>query len=233
MRLYYFGGGNVERFFKKLFPKVSPVELIEKHAHICCEVATELQRAVKKYLNGLPLDEYERLVDKYEKDSDEIKAQMKRVYSKLRWSFFDKAEVRKLISDQERMVDIVDDIIKLLTMNQVEDIPQDVKDMMMELTKEVVKSVDKMVKTINGLERVAESSFSPAEIEREVALMKEVEREETLTDEIGRELGKRIFSLKNSMNPVDVMFLGKITTMLMEVADLAENAAERIRLLFS
>ena len=223
----------MERFFKKLFPKVSPVKLIERHTHICCKVATELQKAIKKYLDGQPLDEYERLVDKYEKDSDEIKAQMKRLYSRLRWSFFDKEEMRRLISDQERMVDIVDDIIKLLTMNQVEDIPQDVKNMTMELTKEVVKSVDKMVKTINGLEIVAESNFSPTEIEKEVALMKEVEREETLTDEIGRELGKKIFSLKNSMNPVDVMFLEKVTTMILEVADLAENAAERIRLLFS
>ncbi|MCD6449289.1 MAG: DUF47 family protein [Thermotogaceae bacterium] len=223
----------MERFFKKLFPKVSPVELIERHAHICHEVAKDLQIAIKKYLDGQPLEEYERLVDRYEKDSDEIKTQMKKIYSNLRWSFFDKAEVRKLISDQEKMVDITDDIIKLLTMNQIDEIPQDIKDMMMELTSEVVKSVENMVKTIYGLEKVAESSFSPAEIEKEEMLMEKVEKDETLTDEIGKKLGQRIFSLKNSMNPVDVIFLGRITTMLMEVADLAENAAERIKLLFS
>ncbi len=209
------------------------MQLISKHSEICKRVASEMVRAMETYFQGGDLSPHEKVVDKLEDDSDDIKREIKEIYMKLKWSFFDRFETRKLISDQERIVDLVDDVLKLLMMNKVEDIPEDVKKMMMELARETEKAVEEMADVVENLSKVVESGFAPSELKAENEMTREVEREETKTDEIGKELGKRIFSLKNSMNPVDVMFLGRIVMMIMEVADLAENAAERIRMLIT
>ncbi len=223
----------MERFFKKLFPDTSPVELLKEHTEICVKVVDILERAVKDYLEGNTLEDYEREVDELEDASDELKLKAKEIYKKLKLSFFDKVESMRLVSDQERIVDLVDDILKLLMMNRVEGLPEEVRDGLLKLSREVKNAVTEMGHAIEELERVVESGFSPYELKKENKLTKKVESEETSTDEIGKELGKMIFSLKNTLNPVDVIYLERITTMLMKIADLAENAAERILMLIA
>ena len=207
------------------------MELINKHSEICKQVAAQMVLALGDYFQGKDLTKYEEVVDRLEDESDDIKKKFKEIYMKLKWSFFDRFEMRKLISDQERMVDVVDDILKLLMMNAVEDVPDGVKDKMVKLAEEAEKAVSEMAQVVEDLSKVVESGFSPVEIKKEDEKTREVEKEETRTDQLGRELGREIFALKSSMNAVDVMFLGRIVMMIMEVAELAENAAERIRML--
>ena len=219
----------LEKFIRRLFPKESPLKLLVDLAKTGERAVSQLKLAVEDYFKGKDISEYGKAVDSLERDADKLKFEIRDIYKKIKWGYFDKGELDALVSNIEMIVDVADDVLKLLQMNRVSSCPGDVSEGILKIAKEVERAVKELRLSAEELWRVVESGFSPSEYEKEEEMVSEVECEESSVDELGIKVGKRIFSLKEEMNPVDVMFLGRITTMLSQISDLAENAAERIR----
>ncbi|WP_448376492.1 DUF47 family protein [Fervidobacterium sp.] len=217
--------------FQKLIPYRSPLELLSEHSLLCVEASKIMKYSIEKYLSNGSVNEESKEVDKLEDKADHLKLQLRDIYSKLKWTYFNKSDFLDILHNVDAIIDIIDDVVKMLTMNNVDSIPEDVKSGILELSNIVVKSVEHMNETIVKLKTVIESSFSPKEIRLEDEKVGVVEMEEHSSDTLGIEVGRRLFAKKNEMNPVDIVFLNSVVILLMRIEDRAKNAVERIRMI--
>jgi predicted phosphate transport protein (TIGR00153 family) len=223
--------GEMANIFQKLIPYRSPLELLSEHSKLCVKAANLMYTAVEKYLNNTSVDDLSKEVDKLEHAADQLKLQLRNIYSKLKWTYFNKADFLDILHNVDSIIDLTDDVVKVLTINQIDHVPEDIKAPVQELTDTVRKSVEHMDAIIQELKTVVESGFAPKEIEKEDQGVETVEAEERSSDKLGLELGKKLFAKKNEMNPVDIMFLNNVVILLMRIEDRARNVVERIRMI--
>jgi len=222
---------KMANIFQKLIPYRSPLELLSEHSALCVEASKIMESALKNYLDNNSVFEESKKVDTLEDKADHIKLQLRDIYGKLKWTYFNKSDFLDILHNIDSIIDLTDDVVKMLTMNTIDVIPDDVKSDILGLANVVVKSVQHMNETILKLKTVVESSFSAKEIKLEDEKVEIVEVEETSSDKIGIEIGRKLFSKKHEMNPVDIMFLNSVVILLMRIEDRAKNAAERIRII--
>lgn len=217
--------------FQRLIPYQSPLELLFKHATLCTEAAQIMKKSVSEYLDGATVDDKSAEIDALEHDADQIKLQIRELFNKLKWTYFSRVDFFELLHNMDSIIDTTDDVLKMLTMNTVENIPEDIKTDIRKLTNLVAESVQHMYESIEKLKMVAESAFAPKELENEDERVHVVEKEETSSDTIGIEIGRKLFKKKREMNPVDIMFLNNVVILLTHTEDKAKNVVEKVRMI--
>jgi len=217
--------------FQRLIPYQSPLELLFKHASLCTEAAQIMKKSVSEYLDGATVDDKSAEIDALEHDADQIKLQIRELFNKLKWTYFSRVDFFELLHNMDSIIDTTDDVLKMLTMNTVENIPEDIKTDIRKLTSLVAESVQHMYESIEKLKMVAESAFAPKELENEDERVHVVEKEETSSDTIGIEIGRKLFKKKREMNPVDIMFLNNVVILLTHTEDKAKNVVEKVRMI--
>ncbi|ABR31755.1 PhoU family transcriptional regulator [Thermosipho melanesiensis] len=221
----------MKRFIDRLFPEVSPTKLLSEHAQFCLNAGELVPKVLEDYFSGKDILEYSNQIDEFESSADEIKTKLREVYTKLRWSYFDRIDALEIVHNQDSIIDAVDDFVKIMTMNKVDNCPDEVVKRIKEMGDYIKEVIKYMKVTVDELRNVVESDFSPVEIEREDNLTFDVEKDESFTDKLGIEIGRLLYSYKNTMNGVDIIFLNNIVILMMKIADRAENVVERIRMI--
>ena len=217
--------------FQRLIPYQSPLELLLKHASLCTEAAQIMKESVSEYLDGATVDDKSAEIDALEHDADQIKLQIREMSAKLKWTYFNRVDFFELLHNMDSIIDAIDDVLKMLTMNVVEDLTEDIKTDIRELTVLVAESVQHMYESVEKLKLIAESAFAPKEVRNGDDRVSVVEREETSSDTIGIQIGKKLFNKKHKMNAVDITFLNNVVILLMHVEDKAKNVVEKVRLI--
>ncbi|ODN31093.1 DUF47 domain-containing protein [Fervidobacterium thailandense] len=217
--------------FQKLIPYKSPIQLLVEHAQLCVRAGELMEQAVKDYFTSREISGISKLIDELEDEADAIKLKLREIYSKLKWTYFNKNDFLDLLHNIDSIIDLTDDVLKMLTMNSVEDTPEDVKKDVVKLAELVRLSIKHMYDSVEELKTLIESAFSPREVRKEDEQAQVVEREEHSSDLLGIDIGKRLFSLKNRMNAVDIMFLNSVVILLMRIEDRAKNVVEKVRLI--
>lgn len=220
------------RFVEKMFPKQSPLKLLYEHAIVTQNAAQFIIPALNNYFDNQSIDQMCTQVDILEDKADELKIMIRESYSKLKFVYFDRVDILTILHEEDAVIDAVDDFLKSLTLNKLEKpLTKDLKDLMFELAQNSFDSVHMMTMAVEDLLMLVESSFSRSIASEEDRLATKVETDESRTDRVSLQLGKKIYSMKNSMHPVDLYFLEKLAGLLTRIADHAENVAERIRMI--
>ncbi len=220
------------RFVGKMFPKRSPLKMLYEHALLTREAANHICRAVKDHFAGKDIAEISSHVDALENKADELKIIIREDYSKLKFVYFDRTDMLIILHELDAVMDTVDDFMKALMINRIEKpLPEDLFTLIVELAEEANQSVQLTVKAMEDLLEYVESSFSSKIAAEENSIVAKIEFDETQTDKLSIEIGKRLFAMKNEIHPVDWFYLEKIVRLLTRIADHAENAAERIRMI--
>ncbi|MCX7654539.1 MAG: DUF47 family protein [Fervidobacterium sp.] len=217
--------------FNKLIPYKSPLELLLEHSKLCVEASQIMRQAFEKYFEGQNVEELSKQIDKLEDDADRIKIRVREIYAKLKWTYFSKTDFLDILHNMDSIIDLVDDVLKMLTMNNVNEVPTDVRNDILMLVKLVSESVEHMNETAQELRTIVESAFSPKEIRSEDERINLVEKEEHSSDILGLTIGKKLFAKKFELNPVDIVFLNSVVVLLMRIEDRAKNIVERIRMI--
>ncbi|MGQ9856843.1 MAG: DUF47 domain-containing protein [Fervidobacterium sp.] len=217
--------------FKKLIPYQSPLEMLSEHAGLCSQASQIMKDAMDKYLTSQAVDEESRRIDELEDKADQIKVQLREIYGKLKWTYFNKTDFLDILHNVDTIIDLTDDVVKMLTMNRVENVSEEIKNDILRLADVVDKSVEHMSETVKRLRTIVESAFSQKEIKLEDESVAVVESEEHSSDKLGLLIGKKLFAKKNEMNAVDIMFLNSVVILLMRIEDRAKNVVERIRMI--
>ncbi|MDK2886372.1 MAG: uncharacterized protein PWP54_930 [Thermosipho sp. (in: thermotogales)] len=221
----------MKRFIDRLFPEVSPTKLLSEHAELCLKSGKLIPEILDSYFDGKDVLNFSNDIDKFESQADKVKTRLREIYTKLKWSYFDRIDALQIIHNQDSIIDAIDDFVKVLTMNQVENCPEEIVDKIKKLGNVVFESINLMKTSVDELKVVVESDFSPNEISKEDSITYSVEADESSTDQLGIEIGRLLFKQKNNLNPVDIIFLNNVVILLMKISDRAENVVERIRMI--
>ncbi|RKX36974.1 MAG: DUF47 domain-containing protein [Thermotogae bacterium] len=222
------------RFIGKMFPKKSPVELLREHAQTTKKASEFILPTLEAFLseNTEALSTISKRVDQLERNADDLKVQIRESYSKLKFVYFDRVDVLTILQQEDAVIDAIDDFAKYVMLNTLEKpLDKELANLLFQLAGEASRAIDVMFKSVEGLILVVESSFSPKSLQDEEKEVLEVEDLEASTDKTSIEIGKRLFSMKNSIHPVDLFFLEKVVRLLARIADHAENVVERIRMI--
>lgn len=217
--------------FNKLLPYKSPLELLLEHTKICVDASSVMEEAIKTYLEGKDIDDFSMKIDELEEKADQLKVNLREIYAKLKWTYFSKVDFLEILHNADSIIDLIDDVLKVLTINKVESINEYVKTDILKLSRLVRESISHMNETANELQNIVESAFSPKEITESDIKAKIVENEEHSSDVIGLSIGKKLFAMKYEMNPVDIIFLNNVVILLMRIEDRAKNVVERIKMI--
>ena len=215
-------------FIGRMFPSESPVNLLIQHSKFSREAVLTLVEAFGAYFRKKDLDDFLSKVSGLEKSSDEAKGKLRLIYTKMRYVYFDRVDAVEILSNQELIIKAVDDLIKTMSMNYVDDCPEEIEKDIIRLSEEVRESVGNMVYAINKLSDVVKSAFSPSDVKFEQIAREFVEIYEKKTDTSGIEIGKKLYGLKREMNPVDIVFLDSLIVKTTKIADYAQNIVERL-----
>jgi len=220
------GGKMGVSFFKNMFVKETPIKLLIEHAKILedvCKTATEL---VKDYFNGKDISEKVKYISDQESKADDLKFDIRKLIAKNYKTPYSASDVLNYLHNQETLVDLFEDVAKKLSLNKLDLQDDKIIEKFMELVKQAEKSVDFLENMARELQKVIDTSYANRYVKREKKEITKVEDIEGEADKISLELGKWIYSQKNNINPIDLIFFRELILIFVKITDVAENTAE-------
>lgn len=223
-------GGMLMSLWDKLFGGTSPVELMIRHGLIVEKASDLLVELWRRYVNGEDFTDVASEIYKLEEDADAIKIEIRKLLHRGFLYRFEKHDIIEYIRQQDRIIDLIEDIAKLMGLNRPS-LPQDALDKLKKLVYSIENMVDILKKALKELRMVLESDFSSREISKEREFIDEMNKIETNIDKVVYEFGKWLFTQKEVMNPVDLMFLNELVLTISHIADATENVADKINVM--
>ncbi|NJF25080.1 TIGR00153 family protein [Thermococcus sp. Bubb.Bath] len=218
----------------KLFAK-SPFKPLIKHAEVALQAVETLEKALQAWREG-NYKEMEKLaleVDNLEDVADRIKEEIRDSLSSKLMMAVAREDVLIYLHMQDKVADAAEDTAKWLLVKRQVSIPEDIKDVILRMGTESIKSAKLVYKAIVQMDRVVESGFSESEIKREYEIIHEIESVESRIDGLDTELMQLVFKNADKMNWSEGFYILNIARTLSNISDKAKDAAERIRLMMN
>ena len=218
----------------KLFAK-SPFKPLIKHAEVALQTVETLEKALKEWREG-NYEEMRKLaveVDRLEDVADRIKEEIRDSLSSKLMMAVSREDVLIYLHMQDKVADSAEDTAKWLLVKEPGKIPEDIKDVILQMGTESIKAAKLVYEAIVQMDRVIESGFAEREIEREYELIHEIESVESKIDGLDTELMRLVFQNANKMDWSEGFYILNIARTLSNISDKAKDSAERIRLMMN
>jgi len=219
--------------FTNLFGR-SPFKPMQEHIGVVARCAAQ----VPELFEALSAGDQERVVAikdeiyQLEKQADDIKNELRAHLPKSLLLPVDRRDLLDVLDMQDSIADTAQDIAGLLFERPME-VPENLKDPLLALTRRCVDACDHAVMIIGELDELVETGFRGRESDRVSEMVAELNKIETDTDEMGTELVRRLFAHEDEMKPVSVMFWYELIQWIGDLADYAEKVGNRLRLLLA
>jgi len=214
--------------------RTSPFTPVQEHMRItfsciCC---------LPPLLDALYRKEYQQLAEfgeeiiKFESEADHIKQEFRLNMPNTLLLAVDRKDLLNLISDQDRLADITEDIAKMLLYRDME-VPDPIKatlDELLEGTMEISVAAKDMIERLDELLQVG---FRGREQENVVSMIAGVRRSEHNIDTIMHRIRRELFECEKDLHPVDAIFWYQLINLIGAISDQAENVGDRLLLFLS
>ena len=214
--------------------RTSPFKPVQEHMRLTFSCICLLP----PLLDALYREDYQQLnafaeeIVKLESTADDIKQEFRENLPNTLLLPVDREDLLHLISDQDRLADLTEDIAKTLVYRDME-VPDPIKDLLDELlegTMEISVAAKDMVERLDELLQVG---FRGREQEKVSKMIAGVRRSEHNIDNIMHRIRRKLFESEKDLNPVDVMFWYQLISLIGSISDQAENVADRLLLFLS
>jgi predicted phosphate transport protein (TIGR00153 family) len=201
-------------------------------------VATQCAAQVPELFEALAAGDQDRVVSikeriyELEQQADDIKNELRAHLPKSLLLPVDRRDLLEVLDMQDSIADTAQDIAGLLFERPME-VPGNLKDPLLALTRRCVDACNQAVLIIGELDELVETGFRGRESDRVSEMVAELNKIETDTDEMGTELVRRLFAQEDEMKPVSVMFWYELIQWIGDLADYAEKVGNRLRLLLA
>ncbi|MGM0640373.1 MAG: DUF47 family protein [Thermotogota bacterium] len=216
----------------RVFQKFNPIHEIIQHARVVEHASDYLPSLFYKYLNGEDITQMVSEIDKLEDDADDIKNNIRKNLKKGYMYRFERVDLLNFIEIQDKIADKIEDLAKMMTLNKVE-LEDSSKDKILAIVNEVENMLDLFKGSVKYLNKIIDSDFSKDTIQHEENDITEMKWFEKDIDEKIFDFGRWIYQQKNTMNPIDLLFLRKLVLSLSDIADLSQNVTDRIHILIN
>ncbi|WP_048150121.1 TIGR00153 family protein [Palaeococcus ferrophilus] len=217
----------------KLFAK-SPFKPLIKHAEVVLQTVEELEKAVQLWDEG-NFEEMRKKaieVDRLEDIADRIKEEIRNSLSSKLFMPVNRGDIIVYLHMQDKVADAAEDTAKWLLVKEPGELPPELKGQILKMAKESIKAAKLVYDAIVQLDRVLESGFSEAEIEKEYEIIKEIESVESKIDGIDTDIMRAVLSMED-IHWSTGFYLLNVARTLSNISDKAKDAAERIRLMMN
>ena len=212
----------------------SPFKPMQEHI----AVATQCAAQVPDLFEALAAGDQEKVtatkdrIFQLEGEADKIKNDLRAHLPKSLLLPVDRRDLLEVLDMQDSIADTAQDIAGLLFERPME-VPDNLRDPLLALTRRCVDACDQAVMIIGELDELVETGFRGRESEKVAEMVTELNKIETDTDQMGTELVRRLFAQEDEMKPVSVMFWYELIQWIGDLADYAEKVGNRLRLLLA
>lgn len=219
--------------FISLFGR-SPFKPMQEHISVVTRCAAEVPSLFEALCKG---DQAEVVAVKdrifaLEEEADEIKNKLRAHLPKSLLLPVDRRDLLEVLDMQDSIADTAQDIAGLLVERPME-VPDNLKEPLVALARRCVDACKQAETIIGELDELVETGFRGRESERVSEMVDELNRIESETDQMGMELMHRLFAQEDEMKPVSVVFWYRLIEWIGDLADYAEKAGNRLRLLMA
>ncbi|BBE31604.1 hypothetical protein OSSY52_17450 [Tepiditoga spiralis] len=218
--------------WRKMFQKFNPINELIEHAKLVEKASDYLPELFKKYFNNEDISSLVKIIDNLEDDADDIKKNIRQNLKKGYMYRFERVEILEFVSLQDKIIDDIEDIAKMMELNYVE-IDDKIKKDIFEIVDEVENMLDLFKRSVKYLLNILESDFSKRTVSVEKTDIQELKWYEKDIDNKIYPFGKWLYAQKNTMNAVDIFFLRNLILKLSQIADVSQNVSDRIQILIN
>jgi predicted phosphate transport protein (TIGR00153 family) len=215
----------------KLFGK-SPFEPLYQHmikVKGCVDLVKPLMDA---FLKGedKKLKEMAAKIFKAEHDADLVKKDIRNNLPKSIFLPVARGDLLSFLKEQDNIADSAEDLAVLLTMRKTT-VPEEFKDELKIFVERVLDTYEVAMIISSEIKILAETSFGGVEAHKVMDLVEQLKVKEWEADKAQMEAAKKMFSIEKKLDPVSVMMWMHIFNELGTLANHAENAGDRMRMM--
>lgn len=167
-----------------------------------------------------------------ESEADELKHELRRHLPRSLFMPVNRRDLLDLLSAQDSIADEAEDVAALVVLRNMT-VPGVLRDDLMPFVRRVVDAVHQCRDVIRELDELLQAGFRGAETDRVEEIIRGLATIETETDDMALELVGILFRHEDELKPLRVVYWERLIRMIGHVADHAENAGDRVRLLMA
>ena len=212
----------------------SPVSPLQKHMAKVYACATELIPLFNAVINE-DWDEVARLqklISDLEREADVLKKALRLNLPKGLFMPISRQDLLEVLLMQDRIANKAKDIAGTILGRHMT-LPEVVHEDYIRFAERCVAACKQARKAINELDELVETGFSGKEIQVVAEMITKLDSVESETDHLQAGIRLQIFSIENTLPPVEVMFLYKIIEWTGDIADRAQNVGSRLQLMLA
>jgi predicted phosphate transport protein (TIGR00153 family) len=167
-----------------------------------------------------------------EEEADKLKNKLRDHLPRSLFMPVGRRDLLEILDFQDSIADVAQDIAELLVERRMT-VPAPMQEILLDFVR---KSVDVCVlhaEIVEELDDLLATGFGGKEAEKVGAMMDKVNLLEDESDVLGSSLKRRLFEIEEELSPVSVMFWFKMIQWIGDLADYAEKASNRMRLILA
>lgn len=210
----------------------SPIRPIQRHmekAHECAKLLLPFFDAVIKQ-DWEQAAQLRQTLIQNEHAADDLKMDLRLHLPKNLFLPVPRHDLLELLDKQEKIANIAKDISGIVLGRKMK-IPDPIREQFIEFLKTSIHASSQAKKAINELDELLESGFRGKEVTFVNEMIKELNHIEKQTDELQITLRQALFTIETQLSPIDAIFLYKIIDWIGALANCAQNAGYRLRML--
>lgn len=174
----------------------------------------------------------ERRIDELEGEADKLKNDLRAHLPKRLLLPVDRRDLLEILDLHDTIADTAQDIAQLLVEREMS-VPESMRDALLDLVRAVESACLGQGAVMDELDELVEVGFRGREASHVEHMVNELGAAEERCDELESRLRRALFAREETLNPVSVMFWYQLIGWIGDLADLAEKAGNRIRLLIA
>jgi len=167
-----------------------------------------------------------------EQEADDLEHELRASLPKSLFLPVDRRDLLDLLNMQDSMANTAQDIAGLMIERDMT-VPEGMAEPLRELVQRCVDACDLATKIIEEMDELISAGFSGREAASVLDMVEQLSAIEDETDEMGVKLTQILFAREDEMKPVSVMFWYQMIQWIGDMADYAEKAGDRMRLLIA
>ena len=212
----------------------SPFKPMQAHMRIVNECTAHVPALFEALIAG-DQDEVVKVKDLIfakEQEADGLEHDLRASLPKSLFLPVDRRDLLDLLNMQDCMANTAQDIAGLMIERDMT-VPEGMAEPLRELVQRCVDACNLATTIIEEMDELIEAGFSGREAASVLDMVEKLSAVEDETDEMGVKLTQILFAREDEMKPVSVMFWYQMIQWIGDLADYAEKAGDRMRLLIA
>jgi predicted phosphate transport protein (TIGR00153 family) len=211
----------------------SPIRPMQAHM----KVAAECARGIPDLLEAMAAGDLEGIarvrvvIDDLEHQADELKHEIRAHLPKRLFMAVERRDMLEILDAQDSIADVTQDVAEMAALRGMQT-PAALKEPLAALASAALAACGQSERVVNELDELVETGFGRHEVARVEDMISQLNGLESEADTRGEEALKALFSIEDEIG-VGAYYWYEIINWIGDIADYAERAGNRIRLLIA